>query len=165
MTCPACMQWCATTEAQLSTRMKNIAGAPEVQANPCPSCHGTDWMTSRELIKEETPRSRWAWLRPTPWGSAMLSLLLGCVGIACAVYYGTQGWTWFAIVNGIVGGLNLSGGIYMFNMIRMRALMDEQRDMVDTMMALNNALVANKVRMVMAHIRDDDAPIAPNKMH
>lgn len=166
MTCPACMQWCATSEKQLSTRMKNITGAPEVQAHPCPACGGTDWATTREMIQEEAPRSRLpSWLKPTPMWSAMLSLTLGVWCTAFAIFVGPS---WLGLVNALVGGFNLAGGIYSFYLIRARQVMAEQQDMLNAILAMNTALLSDKVRMVIAHGMigdDDDAPIAPDRLH
>lgn len=164
MTCPACMQWCATTEAQLAIRMKNITGAPEVQPHPCPSCHGTDWAISRKMIKEEAPRSRLSsWMRPTPMWSAVLHFMAAFACIAYAIYLGPS---WQGTVNAGVGGFNLAGGIYTVSLIRQRRLLFEGQDLLDTAMTMNRALLSDKVHVVMGNIHDDDdASIAPDRLH
>lgn len=61
MLCPTCQSWCAITEKQLSVRINNISGNPEVQISKCPKCNGVEWATTAAMIrhKQQQPKSRW----------------------------------------------------------------------------------------------------------
>ena len=64
MMCQNCTEWCATTEAQLNFRRKNLICLPNAAPYPCPFCDGTEWATSDKMIKTA---KRPAWRAYLDW--------------------------------------------------------------------------------------------------
>lgn len=152
MTCAACRAWCATSEKQLSIRMTNMTGAPEVQANPCPKCGGVDWASSREMVK---PRTTWR----VDW----MPVLHLVAALICGSLVIVSGPTWVGVANAALCALNVSGAAYQFLIGRMRRTSDLMLVTMEEMYELNRALIENRVEMIIT--RGDDAPVAPNRLH
>lgn len=169
MTCPACAQWCATTEEQLATRLRNMGNGPEASPHPCPMCGDTDWISSRDMIRE-APKRRTIWQRiwypqvSTPVIVAVnIFTAVACLGLALITAS-----RWSAMIDTFFAGAALAMAFFNVVHMKMRRAFDNASAAFDEMAQLNKALIHGKIsHMMMIQPGDDDdaPPISPKNLN
>lgn len=162
MTCPVCASWCATSDAMLKNRQKNMAGVPGATVHSCPQCGGTDWATSRDQIKPGTAEKPW-WRRLPSW--QQLRVANAVAAVFCFAVAGLVGPSATGMTAAFVAGWNTAAMFYCTYQMRSVASFDKFKDAFNEMQQLNNALLANKVALHVMSIHgepdDDSPPTAP----
>lgn len=158
MTCPACAQWCATTEEQLATRTANINARPEVQAHPCSQCGGTDWVSSREMIGDK-PRVSWKerLLAGKSVGIFQFIAAAACLGLAIL-----PDQRWISILDAFLAGTSLASGFFNILMDKQRRAFEGMHAAFKQMCDINNALIHVKAQLI---INGEGPPIPPTRLH
>lgn len=162
MICPTCTPWCATTERQFEIRQKNMADAPDAKPFLCPSCGGVDWATTREKI---VPTSRfaapWPFKKPPSWQT--IRIMNAVAGGFCLAGALTTSIWWLVIVDAFLAGVMLAGIAVATAWIYFTDVFAKMTSACDKMIELNNALIQDKVEIIMG--RPDDTPPTAPKLH
>lgn len=168
MICDECRTWCATTEAQLAGRIRNmqVGGEPF----PCPVCSGTDWASSREMIgTAPLERAFWrTWIKPPSWRVTVSVQLVMAVAMTGMAVFMTD-IKWIVIADAVGAGLNLGLAFNTWQMARAFLHMQQLKQAFDSMCEINTTLVRTDIGAMVLRMSkqpdEDMPPVAPNKMH
>lgn len=168
MTCKFCIEWCATTEAQLANRERHMIDAPQVQTHPCPHCQGNDWATSREMIRPQVPWHdrivRWFGENPNAWRVLIsLNVALALLSISAAIFLEQPRWVTLLQVG--VAGFCVSQATTVRQMMNARRSFNELCSVLDQMQELNRALITGRFEAMVIRPREDDDAPEEKKLH
>lgn len=162
MTCPACVTMCATSEAQLAGRLRNMEKMPDARPYACQGCGSQEWATSREMIKPEKPKKKW-YQHPRIFHRLRIGYLVTggfCFGSA-VMSNAVGGPGWLDLANMFIAGLNAGGVIYSSYVISANENIRRLKAAKEELHQLNQALIENRVNVIIAGMSDDDPPLAP----
>jgi hypothetical protein len=141
-----------------------LGGAPY----PCSKCRSNEWASTREMISA-TPKAvtGWRkWIKTPPPSWSALRAFNAFVLVFCAALAVVENNWWIMMFDAFIAGTAASGIYHATKMIRMEAILDQMKHAFESMADINKALVEGEVSVLMQRIADDeDAPIAPNKLH